>query len=56
MKSLAFIWNKIPFNLLSMTDRNAFHRAVKCYFFLCYVTCFWCVYVSVLIVFCIFLY
>ena len=31
--NIPFIWNKIPFNLLSMTDRNAFRRAVKCYFF-----------------------
>jgi len=28
-----YIWNKIPFNLLLMTDRNTFRRAVKCYFF-----------------------
>jgi len=51
--NIPFIWNRIPFNLLSMTDWNAFSCAVKCFW--CYVTCFWCVYVSVLVVFYIFL-
>ena len=26
---IPFIWNKIPFKILSLIDRNAFHRAVK---------------------------
>ena len=28
-----FIWNKIPFNILSLKNRNTFRHAVKCYFF-----------------------
>ena len=27
--NVPFIWNKIPFKILSLADRNAFHRAVK---------------------------
>ena len=50
--NIPFICNKIPFKVLSMTDRNPFRQAVKCYFFWCYVTCFWWVYVST----CCFLY
>ena len=31
--NIPFIWNKIPFNALSLSNHNAFHRVVKCYFF-----------------------
>ena len=31
--NVPFIWNKIPFKILSLTDSNAFRRAVKLYFF-----------------------
>ena len=36
-----FIWNKIPFEILSLTDHNPFHCAVKLYFFgtVCFVLC-----------------
>ena len=30
--SIPFKWNKIPFSILSLSNRNAFRRAVKCYF------------------------
>ena len=30
--NVPFIWNKIQFEILSLTDRNAFHRAVNTFY------------------------